>query len=399
MIKMAIMGYGVVGSGAYDIVRKNAESIAENLGEELDIKYILDIRDFADHPEKELFVKDADVIANDDEVSIVAETMGGVTFAYEYTKKMLAAGKSVVTSNKELVSKKGTELFKLAKEHNAAYMFEASVGGGIPLIRPLVNCLAANKITAVHGIMNGTTNYILTKMFKEGQSFEDALKDAQALGYAEKDPTADVEGYDTLRKISILTGLAFGSEIDDDKIPVEGITKITGEDVRCAEKAGFAIKLIGSSYINEDKVFARVCPMLVSYESPLAHVEDVFNAVMVTGNMVGETMMYGRGAGKLATASAIMADVMDIARNGGFDRHFSWEDEKENTFIAPGETSSSFFVRCDKSKDEIENVFGKVRFIEDGAFITEVIREAEFVEKEERLGGVLSKIRVYEVKE
>lgn len=401
MIKIAIIGYGVVGSGVYETVRENSALIAKNLGEELDVKYILDIRDFSDHAEKELFVKDASVIANDDEVSIVAETMGGATFAYEYTKMMLSAGKSVVTSNKELVSKKGTELFKIAKEHNAAYMFEASVGGGIPIIEPFVNCLAANRIKSVHGIMNGTTNYILTKMFKNGQSFETALKEAQDLGYAEKNPEADVEGYDTLRKISILTALAFGSEIDDDKIPVEGITKITGEDVKCAEAAGCAIKLIGSSYIYEDKVFARVCPMLVPYESPLSHVEDVFNAIMVTGNMVGNVMMYGRGAGKSATASAVVSDVMYAARRGGFDPHFSWEGERENAFTAPNETSSSFFVRSRSSNEEIESVFGKVRFIEGfpGAFITENIREDEFLEKEERLKGVLSKIRVYEVKE
>jgi homoserine dehydrogenase len=395
MIKMAVMGYGVVGGGVYEVVRENSDVIAKNLGDELDIKYILDIRDFPEHPEKELFVKDAEIIANDPEVSIVAETMGGVTFAYDYTKRMLEAGKNVVTSNKELVSKKGAELFEIAKKNNVAYMFEASVGGGIPLIRPFVNCLAANKVLSVYGIMNGTTNYILTKMFKEGESFEDALADAQRLGYAEKNPAADVEGHDTLRKISILTALAFGSEIDDKKIPVEGITNITEEDVRCAAEAGCAIKLIGYSQIHEDKVFARVCPMLVPYESPLAHVEDVFNAIMVTGNMVGDTMMYGRGAGKRATASAIVADVMDIARNGGFDRHFSWEREKENSFISPDETVSSFFVRCDKSDDEIESVFGNVKFIEDGAFITENIREDEFAVKTERLGGVLAKIRVY----
>lgn len=401
MIKIAIMGYGVVGSGVYEAVRENAALIAKNLGEELDIKYILDIRDFPDHPEKELFVKDASIIANDGEVSIVAETMGGVSFAYDYTKLMLSAGKSVVTSNKELVSKKGTELFKLAKEHDAAYMFEASVGGGIPVIEPFVNCLAANRIKSIHGIMNGTTNYILTRMFRNGQTFESALKEAQQLGYAEKDPSADVCGYDTARKISILTALAFGSEIDDDKIPVEGITNITGEDVICADAAGCAVKLIGSGFIEDDKVFARVCPMLVPYESPLSHVEDVFNAVTVTGNMVGSVMMYGRGAGKSATASAVVSDVMYAARNGGFDPHFSWEGERENTFISPGETASRFFVRSTSSEKEIESVFGTVSFIEGfpGAFITENIREDEFLKKEERLGGVLSKIRVFEVKE
>lgn len=401
MIKIAILGYGVVGSGVYETVRENADVIAGKLGEELDIKYILDIRDFPEHPERELFVKDASVIANDSEVSIVAETMGGVSYAYDYTKMMLSSGKSVVTSNKELVSKKGTELFKIAAEHNAAYMFEASVGGGIPVIEPFVNCLAANRIKSIHGILNGTTNYILTKMFRNGQSFDDALKEAQALGYAEKDPASDVEGFDTVRKISILTSLAFGSEIDDDKIPTEGITNITEEDVKCADAAGCAVKLIGSSFIEGGRAFARVCPMLVPYESPLSHVEDVFNAVAVTGNTVGNVMMYGRGAGKSATASAVVSDVMYAARRGGFDPNFSWEGEKEDAFISPMETFYSFFVRSNAKMSEIESVFGNVKFIEGfpGAFITEKIREDEFLKKEKLLGGVLSKIRVYEVKE
>lgn len=399
MTKMAIMGYGVVGSGVYDIVTKNAKTISRKLGEELSVKYILDIRDFDSHPEKHLFVKDADVIANDKEVTLVAEAMGGVTFAYEFTKKMLLSGKSVVTSNKELVSKKGTELFNLAKENNVSYMFEASVGGGIPVIRPLVNCLAANNIKKIYGIMNGTTNYILTKMFKENQSFEVALKDAQDLGYAEKDPTADVEGFDTMRKISILTSLATGYEIDDEKIPHEGITKITAEDVRCAELLKSSVKLIGYSRINEGKVSVRVCPMVIPCNSPLYSVEDVFNAVLVTGDMVDDVMFYGRGAGKDATASAVVGDLMDVVRhNGKFDHNFSWDSECEGSFINPGEEMNKFFVRTKKNKEEIKNVFGQVRFIEgaEGAFVTERMTEAEFENKADALGDVLSKIRVFE---
>ncbi len=400
MIKTAVMGYGVVGSGVYEILRKNADVIAKRLGEEIDIKYILDIREFENHPEKELFVKDADIIARDPEVKIVVETMGGVTFAYEFTKKMLMAGKSVVTSNKELVSTKGTELFEIAKEHNAAYMFEAAVGGGIPVIRPLVNCLAANRIKAVCGILNGTTNYILTKMFKENRSFDAALKEAQELGYAEKNPAADVEGTDTVRKIAILTALAFGSNIDDDKIPAEGITKITSEDVSCAAKAGYAIKLMGSSFIEGDKVFARVCPMLVPYDCPLAGVEDVFNAVQFTGDMVGNVMLYGRGAGKSATASAIVGDIMHIAKKNEYDPRFAWEEERENTFIDPADTRYKYFIRSESSEEEIKEAFGCVKFIEDctGAFITEEMSEAECDKKGEKI-DISSKIRVYEVKE
>ena len=397
MIKIAIMGYGVVGSGVYEIVRENKGHIAANLGEELDIKYILDIRDFHDHPEKELFIKDAALIANDPEVKIVAETMGGVTFAYEYTKKMLSMGKSVVTSNKELVASKGVELFAIAKEHDACYMYEASVGGGIPIIRPFVNCLAANRISSVSGILNGTTNYILTKMFKEKSSFEKALSEAQALGYAEKDPSADVEGHDTARKIAILMALAFGSALSEHNIETEGITNITEEDVNCAWKMGYTVKLIGSGFTDGEKVFARVCPMLVSYKHPLASVEDVFNAVMIKGDMVGDVMMYGKGAGKSATASAIVADIMDAARHDGmFDARFTWSEEKEGSFIDPMITKSSFFVRCEKSRDDVNAVFESVTFA-DGfdAFITEEMTEAEFSDKSARLGGIISKIRVY----
>ena len=398
MTKMAIMGFGVVGSGVYDIVTKNTDTITKKIGEKLEVKYILDIRDFSTHPGADLFVKDADVIARDESVTLVAEAMGGVTFAYEYTKKMLMAGKSVVTSNKELVSKKGTELFKLAEKMGVSYMFEASVGGGIPIIRPLVNCLAANKVESIYGIMNGTTNYILTKMFKENQSFKDALSDAQRLGYAEKDPTADVEGFDTMRKISILTALSAGCELDDDKIPHEGITKITAEDVLCAEMMNASVKLIGYSRIRDGKVTARVCPMIIPSDCPLYSVEDVFNAILVTGDMVGDVMMYGRGAGKEATASAIVGDLMDVVRHKGkFDKNFSWEEEKEGMFFEPSEEENVFFVRCDKTKDEAKAVFGDVKFVEGAscAFITEKMTEKAFDEKADTLGGVLSKIRVY----
>lgn len=398
MIKMAIMGYGVVGSGVYDIVTKNASLISDKIGDDLSVKYILDIRDFDSHPEKHLFVKDADVIANDKEVSVVAETMGGATFAYEFTKKMLLAGKSVVTSNKELVSKKGTELFGIAKKMGVSYMFEAAVGGGIPVIRPLTNCLAANNIKKICGILNGTTNYILTKMFKEGQAFSSALSDAQKLGYAEKDPTADVEGFDTMRKISILTSLVTGCEVDDEKIPTEGITKITKEDVRCAEKMGCSVKLIGYSRMEEGKTSVRVCPMLIPATSPLYSVEDVFNAVLITGDMVDDVMMYGRGAGKEATASAVVGDLMDVVRhNGQFDHNFSWTEEKTGSFVCPDEEVNKFFVRTEKTNEEVKEVFGDVYFAEgENAFVTEKMSEKDFAAKKEKLGGILSAIRVFE---
>lgn len=396
MTKMAIMGYGVVGSGVYDIVTENAEIIKKKTGDTLEIKYILDIRDFKDHPHSELFVKDADIIAGDPEISIVAETMGGATFAYEFTKKMLVNGKSVVTSNKELVATKGAELFKLAKEHNVMYMFEASVGGGIPIIRPMVNCLAANRITDIYGIMNGTTNYILTKMFAENRSFDDVLSEAQKLGYAEKDPTADVEGFDTMRKIAILTALVSGTETNPEKIPFEGITKITAEDVVCAEKMGCSVKLIGYSHIADGNITARVCPMLIPSDCPLYSASDVFNAILVTGDMVGDVMMYGRGAGKEATASAVVGDLMDVMRHGGkFDKNFSWSEEKPELSGGMTEEENAFFVRCDKTKEEIENVFGSVEFINENAFVTEVMKEKAFSEKADALGGILSKIRVY----
>ncbi len=398
MTKMAIMGYGVVGSGIYDIVTQNAETIEKKIGEKLEIKYILDIRDFDDHPEKHLFVKDADIIVADDEVKIVAETMGGATFAYEFTKKMLEAGKSVVTSNKELVSKKGTELFALAEKMNVSYMFEASVGGGIPIIRPLVNCLAANHVKSIYGIMNGTTNYILTKMFKEKQSFDVALADAQRLGYAEKDPTADVEGFDTMRKISILTALASGRELNDEKIPREGITKITSDDVRCAEKISSSVKLIGYSRLEDGKVTARVCPMVVPKECPLSSVEDVFNGIIVTGDMVGDVMMYGRGAGKEATASAVVGDIMDVVRHDfKFDANFSWKAENDGDFVNPEEEVNKFLVRCENSKEDARKIFGDVEFIEDEdcAFVTKAMTEKECEEKCAKCTTV-SKIRIFE---
>ena len=314
MIKVAIMGHGTVGSGVYEVFDMNADKIAKTVGEPVEVKYVLDLRDFSSLPYGNKFVTDFSVIENDPEVTVVAEVMGGVGAAYQFTKRCLEAGKSVCTSNKELVATKGEELLKIAEEHGVNYMFEASVGGGIPIIRPMLQCLAANEFNQICGILNGTTNYILTQMIHNGVTFEDALRQAQVNGYAEKDPTADIEGHDACRKICILSDLAYGDKFDPDTVSCEGITKITLEDVANADKLGCVIKLLGRSVRCEDgTAYAYVAPHLIHKESPLAAVEDVFNAIMVDGNATGEVMFYGKGAGKLATASAVVADKIGRA--------------------------------------------------------------------------------------
>ena len=350
MVKIAILGYGTVGSGVYEILRKSASAISKRAGDEIDIKYVLDIRDFDTHPEKHIFTKDYNDILNDDEVSVVVEVMGGLNPAYEFTKSALLKGKSVVTSNKELVATHGTELIKIAKENDTNYFFEASVGGGIPIIRPLNQCLTANEITEINGILNGTTNYILTKMFKEGASFADALKTAQELGYAERNPEADVEGHDACRKIAILASLATGKFVDYRDIPTEGITKISKDDVNFADKIGYVIKLIGSAKVSADgKVSARVAPRLVSKESQLSSVNDVFNAILLHGDSLGDVMFYGRGAGKLPTASAVVADVIDSVKHIGVNKWVIWSDAEGELMNSPEESSYCYFVR---TKDE-----------------------------------------------
>ena len=346
MVYAAILGFGTVGSGVYEILRKNPSSIAKKARDTIDIKYILDIRDFEGHPEQHLFTKNYDDILNDEEVSIVVEVMGGLKPAYEFTKAALLAGKSVITSNKELVATHGTELIAIAKEHKTNYFFEASVGGGIPIIRPLNQCLAANEISHLHGILNGTTNYILTKMFQEGSSFEDALKEAQDLGYAERNPEADVEGHDACRKTAILASLATGKFVDYNHIPTEGITKITQTDVIMAEKIGYVIKLIGSAEVNADgKVSAIVAPRLVSKNSLLSDVDGVFNAIMVRGDSLGDVMFYGRGAGKLPTASAVVADIIDAAKHFHINKWIIWGTPDENMMTDPEDAMYRYFIR------------------------------------------------------
>ena len=312
MIQIAILGFGVVGSGTAQVLAENSRQIAAYCGDEVNVKYILDLREFPEHPLGDRVVHDIGVILNDPEVVLVAEMMGGAHPAYDFTKAALEAGKSVVTSNKEVVATFGAELLELAREKGVSYLFEASVGGGIPIIRPLQTDLASNEILSVSGILNGTTNFILTKMKNEGAAFADVLKEAQAKGYAEANPTADVEGLDAARKIVILAALSFGKLLDPDAIAREGITGITREHTAVADKLGCAVKLIGHTERIDGKVLAMVSPFLVPAENPISHVDDVYNGILVNANMLGRALFYGAGAGKLPTASAVVADVIDI---------------------------------------------------------------------------------------
>lgn len=405
MAKIAVLGFGVVGSGTVELFYKNKNKIIEKAGTDLDIKYILDIRDFPGSPFEGKFTKDINDILNDDEVTLVAEVMGGVNPAFDFVKSCLERGKSVVSSNKELVAKKGAELLRTAKEHNCNFLFEASTGGAIPIIRPLHQCLAANDITAVAGILNGTTNFILTKMINENMPFAEALSTAQKLGYAEKDPTADVEGHDACRKICILSSLVFGKHVYPDWVHCEGISSITAEDAQYAESWGGAVKLIGSVKRTADgKILPIVRPAFVCGANQLSNVNDVFNGIMVYGDAIDQVMFYGRGAGKFPTASAIVADLIDAAKMKGTSISQVWEDSKDNSFIADyKEDVLPFYVRVrGVSKDRAKEVFGEVEFLtrencpaDEIAFITPEIKEKDFDEKLTQLGGkVLGKIRV-----
>ncbi len=392
MKKIAIIGFGVVGSGVYEIIRKNKDILIGKSGEEIDVKKILDIRDFSDHEESLLFTKDFNDLVNDEEISIVVETMGGIKYAYDYTKALLTAGKSVVTSNKELVAAHGDEFFRIAKEKNVRYLYEASVGGGIPIIRPLANDISANDVTEVAGILNGTTNYILTKLFRDNDTFESALKTAQELGYAEKDPTADVDGIDASRKISILMSLVTGKKMNSENVHTTGIRNITAEDVAYAVAIGCTIKLIGKGYVKDGKANASVEPMLVSEKSPLAGVVDVFNGVMVQGNMVDSLMFYGRGAGKLPTASAVVADVIDIVRNPEYNPYFTWEEEGDGEVISYEDVEARFFVRIREDKKALaKELFGDIDIIKgvsDFGFVTKKMTVRQLNEKAMQLDAV-----------
>lgn len=412
MIKIAVMGYGTVGSGVVEVFYKNRESIQQKAGHEMDIKYILDLRDFPGDPYEDKMTKNFDDILNDDEVKIVVEVMGGATFAYDYVKKCLLNGKSVATSNKELVAKKGAELIKIAKDNNVNFLFEASVGGGIPILRPITQCLAANDITEVYGILNGTTNYILTKMINESVPFEDALKTAQELGYAERDPSADVNGDDACRKICILSALSFGKHVYPEQVYTEGITKITLADVEYAESCGNVIKLIGKTIHNEkeNKVITTVYPAFVSHKSQIGNVEDVYNAVMVRGDAIGDVVFYGRGAGKLPTASAVVADIIDCAKHLTTRKLICWEDGSNDYVIDYKEDRIAMYVRMnvedmDQAKAAVSSIFGEVRYLyvpdrpsNELSFITPVMKERDFDGKISQVhGDVVSKIRVLDI--
>lgn len=358
MTKTAILGYGTVGSGVAEVICGHADSIARKADGPIELKYICDVRDFPDSPYQDRFVKDFSVIENDPEVGIVVETIGGVGVALDFTRRCLRAGKSVVTSNKELVAMHGYELTHLAAEHGACYLFEASVGGGIPIIRPLTQCLAANDLLEITGILNGTTNYILTRMAKAGAPFAEALKEAQANGYAERDPSADVEGHDACRKICILASIAFGRHIYPDQVPTEGITHITPTDMDYAEQSGRKIKLLGRAVLMPDgKVSACVCPHLVDMENPLAGVEDVFNGITVKGDAIGDVMFYGRGAGKLPTASAVVADVIDLARNKEHRKAVLWEEGGPDA-VSAQPMATRWYVRAQTRPEDLRTALG-----------------------------------------
>lgn len=399
MIQAAVMGYGTIGSGVAEVLLTNQELIAKRAGEGIALKYVLDLRDFEGDPIQDKIVHDYHVIERDPEVKIVVETMGGVEPAYTFVKAMLEAGKHVATSNKALVADKGAELLAIAKEKNVNFFFEASVGGGIPIIRSLNSCLTADEIEEITGILNGTTNYMMTKMASEGLEFDDVLKDAQDLGYAEKDPTADVEGYDACRKIAILTSLVCGQQVDFHDIHTEGITKISAADMKYAKQMGRAIKLLASSKKTKDGYLAMVAPFLISPEHPLYMVNDVFNAVFVRGNVLGDAMFYGSGAGKLPTASAVVADMVEIAKHLCCNIRVEWKPEKIR-LADVSKASGRFFARTACDKDQVTAVFGQAEFVEapglDGeiGFITDEMAEGEFAEKSEALGSVLSVIRM-----
>ena len=358
MVNVAILGFGVVGSGVAEVLATNGAHIDRKVDDLLRLKYILDVRDFPDSPFADKVVHDFSVIENDPEVSIVVETIGGAEVALDFTRRALMAGKSVVTSNKELVAEHGCELLRLAQEKGVSYLFEASVGGGIPIIRPLNQCLAANEIEELCGILNGTTNYILTRMIRAGLSFDAALKEAQQNGYAEQDPTADIEGHDACRKICILASLAFGRHVYPRQVPTEGITGVTLSDVAYAESCGRKIKLLGRAMRRSDgKVCAYVAPHLVDQENPLAGVEDVFNAIAVKGNAIGDVMFYGRGAGKLPTASAVVADVIDAARHRDEKKRMFWAEGGEVVTVSPADLESAWYVRVEGTGEQVRAAF------------------------------------------
>ena len=404
MAKIAVLGYGTVGSGVVEVLNTNGASIAKRAGDTIEVKSVLDLRDFPGDPIQDKIVHDIDLIINDPEIEVVVEVMGGVEPAFTFVKKALEAGKSVCTSNKALVAAHGAELLAMAKERNLNFMFEASVGGGIPIIRPLNQALTADEITKITGIMNGTTNYILTKMSREGSSYQEVLKEAQELGYAERNPEADVEGYDACRKIAILTSLAGGKTVNFEEITTEGITKISNEDFKYADKLGCVIKLLATSYRKNGKVYAITSPFLIDKTHPLYNVNGVLNGIYVNGNMVGDVMFFGAGAGKLPTASAVVGDIIDCVKHKGTNVMVIWDDEKL-TLADTAEEERRFFVRVSKDvkESQLEELFGDVRIVNaegldaEYGFITGVMTEEKFALAAAKI-NVISRIRIDDTK-
>ena len=403
MINIAVLGYGTVGSGVVKVINDNHDIVNRHAGQEVNVKYVLDLRDFPDDPIREKLVHDFRPIVEDEDVKVVVEVMGGVEPAYTFAKQALNAGKHVCTSNKELVAAKGAELLRLARANKVNFFFEASVGGGIPIIRPLMSSVTADDINEITGILNGTTNYILSKMENEGADFESVLKDAQERGYAERNPEADVEGYDACRKIAILSSLATGKQVDYEDIYTEGITKITENDFKYAKELKRTIKLLGVSRKVDGTIYAMVAPFMIKEDHPLAWVNGVFNAILVNGNMLDDVLFYGQGAGKEATASAVVSDVIEACKNLKQNVPIIWDYDK--CILGDfGEAKHKFFVRIKgddlEVMDKIDNIFGKVFYVKcadikgESAFVTEEITEKDFVEKINKIGDMLSYIRV-----
>lgn len=396
-MKIAVMGYGTIGSGVVEVLSINQEKIAKRAGEPVEVKYVLDLRDFPGSPIEDRLIKDYMTIANDPEVGVVVETMGGVEPAYTFVKAMLEAGKQVATSNKNLVATKGAELIRIAREHNVNFLFEASVGGGIPIIRPLNKCLTADEIEQITGILNGTTNYMLTKMSEEGTEFSEALRDAQAKGYAEKDPTADVEGYDPCRKIAILTSMVCGKQVDFEDIHCEGITKITPTDIKYAKAMGCSIKLLATSKKVGDSYSCIVAPFMLPKDHALCGVGDVFNGIFVHGNVLGDAMFYGSGAGKLPTASAVVADVVDMVKHQHTNIYIDWSEEKME-LVDYKDRQTKFFVRTSSYPAAVLDAFGHVNYVDadvegETAFTTELMSEGEFENRVAKI-NLINRIRL-----
>ena len=403
MAKIAVLGYGTVGSGVVEVLNTNGASIAKRAGDTIEVKSVLDLRDFPGDPIQDKIVHDIDLIINDPEIEVVVEVMGGVEPAFTFVKKALEAGKSVCTSNKALVAAHGPELLEMAKERRLNFMFEASVGGGIPIIRPLNQSLTADEITKITGILNGTTNYILTKMSREGISYQEVLKEAQALGYAEKNPEADVEGYDACRKIAILTSLAFGNTVKFEEVYTEGITKISNEDFAYAKELGSVIKLLATSYSKDGKVYAITAPFMIDSTHPLYNVNDVLNGIYVHGNVLGDVMFFGAGAGKLPTASAVVSDVVDCVKHKGKNVMTIWSSVKQELGDTFDETRR-FFVRI--KGDDVQAAkaaFGEGQIVKvDGingefGFVTEPMTERAFEDARDKV-SVISRIRIDDTK-